>query len=109
MWLQVRSGSDAGRVVEVPDAEERPFVLGRVQGSDLVVRDERASRRHVQLVPLGDGRLHLRDLDSANGTLVDGDRVRERVLLGGEELQVGDVRIGVLREPPRAGERVATE
>lgn len=109
MWLQVRSGDDAGRVVEVPDVEDRPFVLGRVQGADYVIRDERASRRHLQLVPLGDGRLHLKDLGSANGTFIAGERVHERVLLGGEELQVGDVRIGVLREPPDSAPRVATE
>ena len=112
MWLEVRSGDDAGRVVEVPDVEDRPFVLGRVQGADYVVRDERASRRHAQLVPLGDGRLHLKDLGSANGTFIEGERVYDRVLLGGEELLIGDVRIRVLAEAPTGPPpepRVATE
>jgi len=104
MWLEVRSGDDAGRIVEVPDVKDRPFVLGRVRGADYVVRDERASRRHVQLVPLGGGRMHLKDLGSANGTFLGRERVRESVLYGGEEIRVGDVRIGVLRAPPERPE-----
>jgi putative serine protease PepD len=98
VWLEVRSGDDAGLVVEVPATPDTPFVLGRVKGVDYVVRDERASRRHVQLTPLEDGRLHLRDLGSANGTLLDGRRVEDALLNGGEELRIGQVRIGVLRD-----------
>jgi len=43
VWLEVLSGEDAGRVVEVTGTAQRPFVLGRVQGSDLVIRDARAT------------------------------------------------------------------
>ena len=95
MWLEVLSGEDAGRLVEV----DRPLVLGRVKGADLVIRDARASRRHVELAP-ADGGLRLRDLGSANGTLVDGERVDEALLRGGEEIRIGAVRIAVLAEEP---------
>jgi S1-C subfamily serine protease len=103
MWLEVLSGEDAGRVVEV----DRPLVLGRVSGSDLVIRDARASRRHVELTP-DDAGLRLRDLNSANGTLVDGQPARELELRGGEEIRIGRVRIAVLAdEPPATGAPVA--
>src|SRR5919107_679334 len=102
MWLEVLSGDDAGRVIEVTATAERPFVLGRVEGSDLVVRDARASRRHVALTPRPQGGLLLRDLGSANGTLLDGEPVREAMLRGGETLQLGEVRIAVLAEAPPA-------
>jgi S1-C subfamily serine protease len=95
MWLEVLSGEDAGRLVEV----DRPLVLGRVKGADLVIRDPRASRRHLELAPTGDG-LRLRDLGSANGTLVDGERVHETLLRGGEEIRIGAVRIVVLADEP---------
>jgi putative serine protease PepD len=95
MWLEVLSGEDAGRVVEV----DRPLILGRVQGSGLVIRDARASRRHAELVPDGDA-LRLHDLASANGTLVDGAPVHEAVLRGGEEIRIGGVRIAVLTSEP---------
>jgi S1-C subfamily serine protease len=95
MWLEVLSGEDAGRVVRV----DRPLVLGRVQGADLVIRDARASRRHAELTPL-DGGVRLRDLGSANGTLVGGEPAADVVLRGGEEVQIGGVRIAVLAEEP---------
>lgn len=97
MWLRVYTGEDAGR--EVALAAERPCVLGRERGSDLVVRDPRVSRRHAELRPLAGGRFLLRDLDSTNGTWVGGDRVAEAVLVAGAELRLGDVRLALAAEP----------
>ncbi len=93
MWLHIRSGPDAGTAVELP--EDAPFVLGRQRGSDLVVRDSRASRQHAELKPLRPGRWQLRDLESANGTYVDGLKVTETELQGGEDIKIGDVVMSV--------------
>ncbi len=98
MWLQVRTGPDAGVAVEVPVG--RPFVLGRQQGCDLVVRDSGASRRHAELTPRPDGSVLLRDLGSANGTVVDGRQVTEALLHGGEDVRIGGVVLAVLHGPP---------
>src|SRR3954471_22672876 len=98
MWLHVRTGPDAGVAVEVP--ADRPFLLGRQQGSDLVVRDSGASRRHAELTGQPDGSLLLRDLGSANGTVVDGRRVTEARLHGGEDVRIGGVVIAVRRTAP---------
>jgi putative serine protease PepD len=107
MWLHVRSGPDAGSAVELP--AEAPFVLGRQRGSDLVVRDSRASRRHAELTPQGENRWQLRDLGSANGTYVDGTRVTEAALEGGEDIKIGDVVMSVTRRgPAERGEPVAS-
>jgi len=95
MWLEVLSGEDAGRVV----ALDRSLVLGRLQGADLVIRDARASRRHAELVP-EEGGVRLRDLGSANGTLVDGEPAGDVLLAGGEEIRIGGVRIAVLATEP---------
>ncbi len=103
MWLEVLSGEDAGRVLEV----DRPLVLGRVEGAGLVIRDARASRSHAELTPVEDGLL-LRDLDSANGTFVDDRPATELILHGGEEIRIGGVRIAVLaEEPPVTGAPIA--
>jgi S1-C subfamily serine protease len=99
VWLRVLSGADAGRTVEVPE-QGRPFVVGRVQGCDLVIRDERASRHHAELRAEPAGGLRVRDLGSANGTYVDGRRVDEAVLAGGEELRIAGVEIAVLARRP---------
>ena len=92
MWLRVLSGEDAGRTVELPEAG-RPFILGRVQGCDLVIRDERASRQHAELRAEPGGGVRVVDLGSANGTFVDGRRVDEALLAGGEELRIGGVEL----------------
>jgi S1-C subfamily serine protease len=102
VWLRVVSGADAGRTVEVPAEQGSSFVLGRVKGCDLVIRDEKASRHHAELRPEPAGGLRLRDLGSANGTYVDGRRVEEAMLGGGEELRIAGVEITVLAHAPEA-------
>jgi S1-C subfamily serine protease len=99
VWLRVLSGADAGRTVELPEAG-RPFVLGRVQGCDLVIRDERASRQHAELRVEPAGGVRVTDLGSANGTYVDGRRVEEALLAGGEELRIAGVELAVLARRP---------
>ena len=100
VWLRVLSGDDAGRTVEIPAEQGRSFVLGRVRGCDLVIRDEGASRHHAELRAEPAGGLRVRDLGSANGTFVDGRRVEEAMLSGGEELRIGGVEIAVMAHAP---------
>src|SRR3712207_2072512 len=98
MWLSIRTGPDAGTAVELP--EDAPFVMGRQRGSDLVLRDSRASRRHAELTPLGDERWSLRDLDSANGTYVDGRKIHQTIIEGGEDVRIGEILMAVTRRSP---------
>ena len=100
MWLRVLSGADAGRTVEIPAGQGSSFVLGRVRGCDLVIRDEGASRHHAELRSEPAGGLRVRDLGSANGTYVDGQRIDEAMLSGGEELRVAGVEIAVMAHAP---------
>ncbi|HET6679575.1 MAG TPA: adenylate/guanylate cyclase domain-containing protein [Gemmatimonadaceae bacterium] len=51
-----------------------PLVLGRAMASDLPVIDPTVSRRHASLLADDDG-VDVRDLDSSNGTFVNGERV----------------------------------
>ena len=88
MWLTIHSGRDSGTAVEITG--ER-FVVGRQEGCELVLADEKASRQHAAFEALPDGRVIVRDLGSTNGTLVDGRRIEQPTLLsGGEQLQIGD-------------------
>jgi len=68
------------------------LVLGRSHDSDLVLADERASRQQARIQLQGDVWV-ISDLGSANGTFVNGERVRERVLRPGDEIRVGDTRL----------------
>jgi len=97
LFVIVRTGPDAGTVLEVGS---EPFVLGRQRGCDMVVRDERASRRHAELRVIEEAILRVTDLDSANGTYVEGERITQADLAPGKELRIGDVVFRVAAEAP---------
>jgi two-component system, cell cycle response regulator len=56
------------------------LVVGRGEGSDLVLNDQGLSRRHCRIIRQGDT-MFIEDLDSSNGTFVDGQLVRGQVPL----------------------------
>jgi ABC-type multidrug transport system ATPase subunit/pSer/pThr/pTyr-binding forkhead associated (FHA) protein len=59
---------------------EQSFVFGRGQGCDHVLNDPQVSRRHARLVRVGSA-VSVEDLQSTNGTYVNGRRIRGRVTL----------------------------
>ena len=93
MWLAISTGDQAGNRVEVTQEQ---FIVGRGDGCDLVLRDWNVSRRHAYFRRLGDGSLELRDLGSSNGTFVNGHKVSEIMLSGGEQVQFGDTVLHVV-------------
>lgn len=67
----------------------RPSMLvGRGARSDITIDDARVSRHHARVEIRGGLRV-LVDLDSTNGTFVNGARVRERALKEGDKVQFG--------------------
>ena len=70
--------------------DRRAVVLGRSRECDIVLDDRSVSRRHAELVRHGDGFL-LRDLDSTNGSAVNGKRIRESPVLPGDDITLGTV------------------
>jgi pSer/pThr/pTyr-binding forkhead associated (FHA) protein len=70
--------------------EGRSYLLGRDPDCELVVDDERVSRRHARL-SFADGAWTLADLDSKNGLAVAGSPIGEARLAGGEWLSLGGV------------------
>ncbi len=78
----------------VPLVEGRPTVIGRSAPADVVVRDASLSRQHA-LVELRHGQVWAEDLDSTNGTWIDGERVTREVLQPGQVLALGGVTASV--------------
>jgi ABC-type multidrug transport system fused ATPase/permease subunit/CRP-like cAMP-binding protein len=75
------------------------MVLGRDEG-DVTLGDPAVSRRHLRLEVSGD-EVVVTDLDSSNGTYVDGRRIEAPVTCAaGSELRVGDTTIHILEVPP---------
>jgi pSer/pThr/pTyr-binding forkhead associated (FHA) protein len=70
-----------------------PLVLGRSEKhANVVLRDERLSRAHCRIEPR-DGDWAVVDLDSQNGTFLNGKRVRESMLRRGDVITIGAVEI----------------
>jgi pSer/pThr/pTyr-binding forkhead associated (FHA) protein len=63
-------------------------IVGRSRSCDLALRSPDASRRHAEIAPGASGWL-VRDLDSTNGTFVNGERIRERPLRPGDRIEIG--------------------
>ncbi|MGP1345640.1 MAG: ATPase, T2SS/T4P/T4SS family [Phycisphaerales bacterium] len=97
----IRENADAPRgALDLEVGSKRELVLGRHPGTDLVVDDERASRRHCMIVLGDDGRLIVRDLRSQNGTKVNGASVTETTLHDGDTLTIGRTTFVVRADQP---------
>jgi predicted component of type VI protein secretion system len=89
-FLIVRTGPRSGERIELVGE----LVVGR-ENADVTVSDEEVSRRHLAVRPHEDG-VELEDLESTNGTFVDGARLSAvvvvsssaRVTLGETELEI---------------------
>jgi DNA-binding NtrC family response regulator len=103
--LEVTQGVDAPLTFTVSGSQPSRLYLGKSSRCDLRLSDPLVSRRHVALEPEG-GYLRVTDLESLNGTFVNGLRVGDARLVGGETLRIGDTSINVTktstkREPLR--------
>ena len=67
--------------------------IGRAVGADFIIDAALVSRVHCRLTALPDGSLELRDLESTNGTFVNGQRVESARLAPGDRMQVGRVEL----------------
>ncbi len=83
--LKILHGADRGKVYK--DLEP-PMTVGREEGNDIQLNDERVSRCHFK-VQRDNDRLVLTDLDSTNGTKVNGVECQLKILRHGDLIAVG--------------------
>jgi pSer/pThr/pTyr-binding forkhead associated (FHA) protein len=69
--LVITSGAKEGLEIDLPDEQ---LTIGRSNESGLVIRDDYTSTHHARLLLWPDGWV-IQDLDSTNGTFLDGTRV----------------------------------
>ncbi|MEM6687849.1 MAG: FHA domain-containing protein [Planctomycetota bacterium] len=83
--LKLLHGADRGKVYE---DLRTPFTVGREEGNDVQLNDERVSRCHFKIQRDND-RLVLTDLESTNGTKVNGTECQLKILRSGDLIAVG--------------------
>lgn len=120
--LLVNGGPGAGTIIEVTGAL---LTIGRGSECDVVIPDTSISRRHAQIIRQESG-LYVQDLESRNGTAINGQRLSApRRLEDGDTLTVGAIPLRYVVEhqaaqaenqetepialPAAQGERNATE
>lgn len=83
--FQVLEGLERGRsFADLPT----PLTIGREEDNQIRLNDERVSRFHAKVQEV-DGRVILTDLESTNGTRVNGHPVKMRVLQVGDQVLIG--------------------
>lgn len=83
--LQVLDGADRGRIYEnlIPT-----ITIGREEGNTIQLNDERVSRFHLKIQD-DQNQYVLTDLESTNGTKVNGEDIHLRILRFGDMITVG--------------------
>lgn len=83
--LRIIDGADRGAVYE---HLETPVSIGREEGNTLQLKDDRVSRFHLKIQE-DHNKIVLTDLESTNGTRVNGEDIHLRILRHGDMIQVG--------------------
>ncbi len=102
-----------GELLAVPIPLERNEVtLGRALDADVRINDARASRLHARITTecdeaTGEARYSLTDLDSTNGTILNGRPVTRAFLADGDKFEIGEqlIRFEMLDEIDREFQR----
>jgi pSer/pThr/pTyr-binding forkhead associated (FHA) protein len=80
--------SAGGAVVHQRFVDSERVSVGREPHNAIVVDDPLVSREHAVVVPVGNDHI-LEDLESANGTFVNGTRIARRILQHGDVIELG--------------------
>lgn len=93
------SAAEGTRQVPLSD---KPLTIGRHSDNTLVLNDGRASRYHCVIARTPDGQYLIRDLDSRNGTRVNGQPIKAKVLSSGDQITIGGTQMQLKAEVAQA-------
>ena len=88
--MLIVTGKTTGVYVTVP--EDRTLIVGRGSTCDVRLEDGAASRKHAEIRGQAEFCV-VRDLSSANGTFVNGNRIESKQLSDGDVVLIGATRI----------------
>jgi eukaryotic-like serine/threonine-protein kinase len=86
--LKVTSGPYKGRIFSFTQHDS--FLIGRSPDAHLCLPNDRYFSRHHCLLEMNPPHSYLRDLDSTNGTFLNGHRVKDAFLNNGDRIQCGE-------------------
>jgi len=99
-YLVIREGSKWTDVIRLVPGES--VTIGRAPTNQVVIKDERCSRNHAEVFQ-SDDHWVLRDLESRNGTLIDGQRVTaDHRLAAGNIISIGGCHLAYVHDLAKA-------
>jgi EAL domain-containing protein (putative c-di-GMP-specific phosphodiesterase class I) len=105
-WLEY--SAEQGLPVQKCLLTSFPFSIGRNVTTDLPINSTKVSREHAAIVRVGKS-YRIRDLDSTNGTLVNGQRIEEATLSDGDIVTIADVELTFFTGLPQAPRKTVTQ
>jgi pSer/pThr/pTyr-binding forkhead associated (FHA) protein len=87
--LLIREEDDTHSVV----LTEKPIIMGRSSSCDVKLSDDKISSRHLAIKLNKSGRVIIKDLESTNGTFLNGAKIDEAYLMTNDQLMIGQVSI----------------
>jgi EAL domain-containing protein (putative c-di-GMP-specific phosphodiesterase class I) len=105
-WLEYCS--EQGGPVQKTLLNSFPFSIGRNDTTDLPIQSTRVSREHAVIVRTGQT-YRIRDLDSTNGTQVNGQRIEEATLTDGDIVVIADVEFTFFSGAPQTPRKTVTQ
>lgn len=97
VWLQCVEGNDKGKTFDL--SEGNVWVIGRGHSADITVMDIKVSRAHCRIDRQGNT-FYLNDLNSTNGTFLNGQQIDRQVLHRGDYIKVGYTILAFQYETP---------
>lgn len=83
----VLTGKSVGKMYKLEPGE---YVVGRSAQVDLVVDDPSISRSHAKVLWNEQGEIHIKDLESTNGTFINGKRASNGMIKDGDKIRLGE-------------------
>ena len=96
--LLILSQLEGDRVFELSDDDT---IIGRGDDANLVLSNISVSRHHAQIT-VSDEKASIKDLESANGTRVNGETVKKAELSNGDEIMLGKYSLVFIGDGPEA-------
>ena len=102
MALKFISGKFVGGIYNIPQDGE--LFIGRGSDSEITIPEEMVSRKHAKLIVEAQNTVYIQDLNSTNGTFINGERIKKKKLTEGDRILIGTsvMKLVTIKEEGRA-------
>ena len=90
LLVRVQEGEELKRELSF---EKPTIMIGRAEGNDVCLAGSKGVSRYHARADVADGKVIVQDLNSTNGTLVNGAKIETQGVTPGDEVRIGGMRL----------------